>query len=230
MSFFSRAGVPYSKRNGLTRRVPTLFTLGLLTLFVIGACGSGDSEDESPPSATDTVPPATRTQSPAADGTSVPPTTGASAAPVERAPDAAPDFELVLFETPNHEKGEVLRLSDLAGHPVVLNFWFPSCPPCAAEMPDFEASFQKHKTDGVEFIGVQLLGLDTAEDGQKFTTDIGVTYALGPDTTSEITTKLYKVSGFPATFFLDREHRIVREWTGILDAGKIEELIQDLLD
>ena len=37
--------------------------------------------------------------------------------------DAAPDFELTLFETANHEAGETLRLSDLRGRPVVVNFW-----------------------------------------------------------------------------------------------------------
>jgi len=192
--------------------------LGILTLFVIAACGGGDPEDERQPAA------ATQTSASRTTETAVP------SVPVERAPDAAPDFELVLFETANHEKGEVFRLSDLAGKPVVLNFWFPSCPPCVAEMPDLEASFQKHKADDVEFIGVQLLGLNTAEEGQKFVDDLLVTYALGPDTTSEITTKLYGVSGFPATFFLDKEHKIVREWTGILDADKIEELVQVLLD
>ena len=77
-------------------------------------------------------------------------------------------------------------------------------------MPDLEASFQDHKVDGVEFIGVQLLGIDTAEDGQKFVDELGVTYALGPDVDSEITFKQYVVPGFPTTFFLDKDQNIVR--------------------
>ncbi len=147
-----------------------------------------------------------------------------------RAQDAAPDFELVLFETENHARGENFRLSQWEGKPVVVNFWFPSCPPCVAEMPDLEAAFQRHKADGVEFVGVQLLGLDTAEEGQRFVDDIGVTYALGADETGDIVIKHFKVTGFPTTVFLDREHRVVRKWTGILDADKIEELVQELLD
>ena len=95
--------------------------------------------------------------------------------------DAAPDFELVLFETETRDKGEVLRISDLRGKPVVINFWFPSCPPCVAEMPDLELVFQEHKDDGLEMVGVQLVGLDTAEDGQAFLETVGVTYALGAD-------------------------------------------------
>ena len=40
----------------------------------------------------------------------------------------APDFELTLYGTETRQAGETLRMSDLKGKPVVLNFWFPSCP------------------------------------------------------------------------------------------------------
>ena len=99
-----------------------------------------------------------------------------------------------------------------------------------AEMPDLEASFQDHRADGVEFVGVQLLGIDTAEDGQKFVDELGVTYALGPDVDSDITIKKYKVAGFPTTFFLDKDHNIVRKWTGPLNREKLEEFVQELLN
>ncbi len=147
----------------------------------------------------------------------------------ERPADAAPDFEIVLFETPNHKAGEVLRLSDLQGKPVVLNFWYPSCPPCRAEMPDLEEAFQAHRGQGVEFLGVEELILDTVQDGQDFVDEIGVTYALGADVEGDLI-KEYGIVGFPTTVFIDRDQKIVRKWTGILNAEKIDELIGDLLD
>ena len=58
--------------------------------------------------------------------------------------ETAPDFEITLFQTALHNAGEKFRLSDLKGHPVVVNFWVPSCPPCRAEMPDLEAAFQTY--------------------------------------------------------------------------------------
>ena len=146
-----------------------------------------------------------------------------------RSEDAAPDFEIALFENENHSKGEVFRLSEVQGRPVVVNFWFPSCPPCVAEMPDIDAAFKAHKSDGVEFVGVQLVGLDTAADGQAFVDEIGVTYALGADETGDII-RDYKVTGFPATVFIDKDQNIVRKWTGFLNAEKIEELIQEILN
>ena len=95
--------------------------------------------------------------------------------------DEAPDFELTLFKNALHDAGEHLLLSELRGNPVVVNFWFPSCPPCRAEMPDLERVFQAHRADGVEFVGVQLLGLDSAQDGQDFIEEVGVNFAIGPD-------------------------------------------------
>ena len=145
-----------------------------------------------------------------------------------RSADAAPDFELTLLGNENHERGESLRLSDLIGSPVVINFWYPSCPPCRLEMPDLEETFKNHKDDGVQFIGVQQLGLDTIEDGQGFIEDFGVTFAVGPDETGQII-KDYKPLGFPTTVFLDRDHNIVRTWTGALNAEKTEEFVQELL-
>ena len=142
--------------------------------------------------------------------------------------DPAPDFELTLYETETRQAGETLRLSDLEGKPVVLNFWFPSCPPCVAEMPEFERVFQNHKSYSVEFVGVQLVGIDTAEDGQNFVSEVGVTYALGPDE-DDIITK-YKVNGFPMTVFIDKDQNIVRRWQGVLNEEKMEEILSEILN
>ena len=142
--------------------------------------------------------------------------------------DTAPDFEITLFQTALHDAGENLRLSDLKGHPVVVNFWFPSCPPCRAEMPDLEAAFQSHRKDGVEFVAVQLLGLDTAQDGQDFIDEVGVNFAVGADEDVSIF-RAYEVRSFPTTVFLDGDLRFVRKWAGPLSEGKLEEFVQELL-
>ncbi len=148
-------------------------------------------------------------------------------ASVEVEVDPAPEVELVLFGNANHEAGEILKLSDLKGKPVVVNFWFPSCPPCVAEMPDLQESFERHNGD-VEFVGVQLIGLDSAVDGQAFVDQLGVTYALGPD--EGIIIRDYKVRGFPTTVFVDSEQNVIREWTGILNEEKLEELVGEILN
>ena len=146
----------------------------------------------------------------------------------EQPAETVPDFELALFGNANHADGEQVSLSDFRGRPVVLNFWFPSCPPCRAEMPDFEAAFLRHKDSGLQFIGVQQVGLDSAQDGQEFIDELGISYAIGPDTDSAIFLT-YEITSFPTTYFLDREHNVVRKWQGPLNEEKLEEFIAVLL-
>ena len=138
----------------------------------------------------------------------------------------APDFKLELFSNANHITGTNLHLSDLRGKPVVINFWYPSCPPCRLEMPDFEASYKLHKDD-VEFIGVMSVHLDTVAEGQEFIDQFGITYAVGPDL-DDITSE-YEIIGFPTTIFLDQDHRVTRQWTGTLNTNKLERLIEEIL-
>ena len=95
-------------------------------------------------------------------------------------------------------------------------------------MPDLEKVFQSHRSDGVEFVGVQLLGLDSVQEGQDFIDEVGVSFDIGPDEDGSIF-RAYEVRGFPSTIFIDGDLKIVRAWTGPLTEGKLEELLQEIL-
>ena len=101
------------KGDFLRKKKSTLLMMLGLTAFVFVACTSGTAATGQPVSNPDT-----------------------EISSEKSSEDTAPDFELTLFGTGTREKGETLKMSDLRGQPVVLNFWFPSCPPCVAEMPD----------------------------------------------------------------------------------------------
>ncbi|MDP6421406.1 MAG: TlpA disulfide reductase family protein [SAR202 cluster bacterium] len=185
------------------------------TLFLAAACSSGGTE------ASNEV----------AQGKVSSAVAAASTSNEDR--ELAADFELELYGNADHSRGDVVHLSDFAGDPVVLNFWFLSCPPCVAEMPDFETAYQDLKGEGVKFIGVQLLGLDSVEDGQEFVDSVGVNYMLGPDQTADTSGEIirkYAVIGFPTTVFIDRDQRIARSWSGALNLEKLEELIQEIVN
>ena len=137
------------------------------------------------------------------------PTSTAAPAPTPRvirrasdgAPEAAPDFALETFA------GETLRLSDLRGKVVVLNFWASWCPPCRWEMPFFETISQEYKERGVIFLGVAIS--DTMEDASDFADSVGVTYPLALDAAGE-TARDYEVLGLPTTFLIDKDGAIQR--------------------
>ena len=95
---------------------------------------------------------------------------------------------------------------ELAGKPIVVNFWFPSCPPCRAELGHFENVYQQFGEPSggdVQFVGIQQLGLDSIEDGAELFDEVGVTYPGLPDNGSAIQIG-YNIFSYPTTVFLDR--------------------------
>ena len=120
----------------------------------------------------------------------------------------APDFELTLLD------GDSLRMSDLRGQVVVLNFWGSWCGPCRWEMPSFENIWQEYKDRGVVFVGVAVL--DFEENARAFAEEAGVTYPLGLDVSGKIAEE-YGVStggvvSVPTTFLIDREGNRARRF------------------
>lgn len=107
---------------------------------------------------------------------------------------AAPDFEFTTFE------GETMRLSDLRGNVVVLNFWASWCTPCAAEAPELEATWQAYKDRNVVFLGVAYA--DNGPRSLEFMDRYGLTYMNAPDLGTRIS-EVYGIRGVPETFIID---------------------------
>lgn len=193
----------YTKITGRAGGARLVMAAAGLVIVVAAACGSAatDSSDDG-----------------STDGTSPP--------AAARSADAVPDFEIEAFGNENFSIGQRISLETFKGQPVVLNFWYPSCGPCRLEMPHFEAAFQSHQ-DEVAFIAIQQLGLDTAEDGQEFVDELGLSYAVGADRSGTIIRELGIIS-FPTTLFLNKDHEIVRKWAGALNEEKLNELIEEI--
>ena len=133
--------------------------------------------------------------------------------------EEASDFPLMLLT------GEPMRLADLRGKVVVLNFWGTWCPPCRKEMPALQRIWEEYRELGVEFVGVAVL--DVEEDVREFAESTGVTYPLGLDTTGLIT-RAYRVTSFPTTFLIDSDGVESRR-IGIVNAGALRIFLNGLL-
>jgi thiol-disulfide isomerase/thioredoxin len=59
----------------------------------------------------------------------------------------------------------------------ILNFWFPSCAPCAKELPHFEKLYKEYQ-DNVEIIGIQMIGIDDIDEGIKFSKKLNLSFKL----------------------------------------------------
>lgn len=123
----------------------------------------------------------------------------------------APDFTLPALS------GGTLRLSDLRGKVVLLNFWATWCVPCRTEMPAIETLYQRYKDQGLEVLAVNLDVLSTA-GVEAFVKEVGVTFPIILDP-SWGTARAYRVFGLPTTYLIDRAGNVVvrevgeRDWT-----------------
>ena len=114
----------------------------------------------------------------------------------------APDFTLTTLD------GAEIRLADLRGKPVVLNFWATWCPPCRREMPALEVIWQQHNRGDVMVLGVDQ-GESPAVVSEYVRQNVGVTFPLPLDRRQDVG-DLYLVRSLPTTFFIDRAG-IIRE-------------------
>ncbi len=130
--------------------------------------------------------------------------------------EPAPDFQVTRFD------GTEFRLSDNIGKSaVVVNFWYPSCPPCRAEMPAFEQAWQQLRNDDVQFLGIFVpQGFDSEQDARDFASSLGLTYGLATDKGARIA-QSFELEAFPTTYFIDKSGRISRTHLSILDRDMI---------
>jgi peroxiredoxin/Cu/Ag efflux protein CusF len=136
----------------------------------------------------------------------------------------APDFTLPSLSAKS------VRLADLRGKVVVLNFWATWCLPCRAEMPALDALYQLYRDRGLDVVGVNLdkLSTTTVED---FLKEVKVTFRVVLDP-SWSTAQAYKVVGLPTTYLIDRAGNVVvrevgeRDWTNETSRRAVERLLQ----
>jgi thiol-disulfide isomerase/thioredoxin len=140
---------------------------------------------------------------------------------------AAPEFNIVLYDTVDFASGQIQKFPTTTSKVHVINFWFPSCPPCIAEMPELNKFYLEQK-EQVGVIAIQLVGLDSVEEGQQFVRNKKIAFAVGADLDGKITTD-YKVSVFPSTFFISADGNIRKVWQGQITSDEIKEIVTPMI-
>ncbi|MGH2533280.1 MAG: TlpA family protein disulfide reductase [Thermomicrobiales bacterium] len=138
----------------------------------------------------------------------------------------APDVTLTLFD------GSRLRLADLTGNVVVLNFWAEWCEPCKVEAPILRAFSEESADEDVIVIGVDIKA-DKEENARAFIADHNLTYCNARDdgganpTRGPVELAFGIPPAYPATVFLSPEGTVASTHFGPLDAATLRQYVAD---
>ena len=135
----------------------------------------------------------------------------------------APDFALPLTDGSEAKLSELLKDKEV----VVLNIFASWCGPCEKEFPDMEKTYQKYK-DKMEIVAVSGdLVLDEMEDMVKYKEEHNLSFLVGMKNES---IDSLKIGGFPTTYIIDRNGRIVfSQSSAFLHEGDFEKVVTSLM-
>ncbi len=133
----------------------------------------------------------------------------------------APDFALRAIDGTH-----VVRLADLRGQVVVMNFWASWCAPCRVEHPALEATWERYRDQGVVVLGVSFQ--DAMPAVLAFASTYRTTWPLVQDPGSAVALR-YGVTGVPETFVIGPDGRIAAKYVAAVRYGQLSAEIDRLL-
>ena len=127
----------------------------------------------------------------------------------------------------NDVDGQPLQLSALDGQPVILNFWATWCAPCRVEMPDLQAAYERHQTDGLMILAINRE--ETAVTVRDFFYDaLDLTFTPLLDETGDVS-RLYGVANYPTSIFVDGDGLVTAVHLGLMTEAQIEGYLADTI-
>lgn len=143
----------------------------------------------------------------------------ALSAPLSSQAVASPALTFTTME------GKDIRLSELRGKIVLINFWATSCGICLEEMPDLIQTYQQYRKRGFEVIAVAM-HYDQPGDIGAYVRKQGLPFPVVYDRDGKLAREFEQVNVTPITFIIDRSGRRISKTLGIIDFGKLRAFLE----
>jgi cytochrome c biogenesis protein CcmG/thiol:disulfide interchange protein DsbE len=135
--------------------------------------------------------------------------------------NATPDISVADLD------GNPIRLADLRGRPLIINFWASWCGPCVEEFPLLREAAARHTGDGLVVIGI-VWG-DRSEAARDFMARNGATWASAMDPGEQVS-RDYGILGPPETYFIGRDGIIRARQIGQISAASLDAKLAVILE
>ncbi len=133
----------------------------------------------------------------------------------------APDFELRTLD------GATVRLSELRGRPVIVNFWASWCHPCRKEFPELRRALRTYRDERLAVVGVSYEEA-LASDAREFAARMDATWPLARDPGGAVA-QAWNVVGIPHSFFVAADGTLVTQLFGVTKRAVLEDAIERTL-
>lgn len=134
--------------------------------------------------------------------------------------EMAPPLVLDLID------GGVVKLDDLKGKVIMVDFWSSWCPPCLEEAPILSSVYTDYAGKDVEFIGIAIW--DQPNPVISHINEFQIKFPVGLDREGKIAIN-YGLRGIPEKYFIDQKGNLARKFSGQISSDKLKEIIDGML-
>jgi peroxiredoxin len=138
------------------------------------------------------------------------------------APQPAPDVAFTSI------KGEQIRLQDLRGKVVLVEFWATTCTYCVRDMPQMADTYNQFQAKGLEMVAVAM-SYDRPDYVLDYTNSRKLPFPVALDVQGDLSHAFGDISATPTLFVIGKDGKIVKRYVGEPDFSGLHQLLQQLL-